>query len=135
MSLRDRFFQIRPLVSLGVLLFAGCGDYVGDRAETGECPLGEVCSPDTPEGLYFVSPKLGEQGISLHFHDLLPTAVGGTQTITVFDAATHRPMEFPFAAVLTDNSLIFDPEQMRLWWEEGKAFARKQVENSMPSTF
>ena len=37
--------------------------------------------------------------------------------------------------VMTDNSLIFDPEQMRLWWEEGKAFARKQVENSMPSTF
>ncbi|NND09052.1 MAG: patatin-like phospholipase family protein [Saprospiraceae bacterium] len=37
--------------------------------------------------------------------------------------------------VLTDNSLIFDPEQMRLWWEEGKAFAKKQVEESMPSTF
>lgn len=37
--------------------------------------------------------------------------------------------------VMTDNSLIFDPEQMRLWWEEGKAFAKKQVEESIPSTF
>ncbi len=35
--------------------------------------------------------------------------------------------------VMTDNSLIFDPDQMRLWWEEGKAFARKQVESSIPS--
>ncbi len=32
--------------------------------------------------------------------------------------------------VLTDNSLCFDPEQMRMWWEEGKAFARKKVEDS-----
>ncbi len=32
--------------------------------------------------------------------------------------------------VLTDNSLIFDPEQMRQWWEEGKAFAKKQVEET-----
>lgn len=33
--------------------------------------------------------------------------------------------------VLTDNSLCFDPEQMRLWWDEGKAFARKRFENKL----
>ncbi len=31
--------------------------------------------------------------------------------------------------VLTDNSLIFDPKQMRMWWEEGKAFTRKQLKS------
>lgn len=33
--------------------------------------------------------------------------------------------------VLTDNSLCFDPEQMRLWWDEGRAFAQKRFENQM----
>lgn len=33
--------------------------------------------------------------------------------------------------VLTDNSLCFDPEQMRLWWDEGRAFARKRYENKL----
>ncbi len=32
---------------------------------------------------------------------------------------------------LTDNSLIFDPQQMRLWWEEGRAFARKGSEKRL----
>ncbi len=29
--------------------------------------------------------------------------------------------------ILTDNSLIFDPKQMKLWWEEGKAFAERRI--------
>lgn len=33
--------------------------------------------------------------------------------------------------ILTDNSLCFDPEQMRLWWDEGRAFARKRYENKL----
>ncbi|MCB0689900.1 MAG: hypothetical protein KDC53_25345, partial [Saprospiraceae bacterium] len=33
--------------------------------------------------------------------------------------------------VLTDNSLCFDPEQMHLWWDEGRAFARKRFENTL----
>ena len=37
--------------------------------------------------------------------------------------------------VLTDNSLCFDPEQMKHWWEEGKAFARKRFENRIGVSF
>ncbi len=31
--------------------------------------------------------------------------------------------------VLTDNSLIFDPEQMTAWWEEGKKFASIRIQH------
>ena len=31
--------------------------------------------------------------------------------------------------VLTDNSLIFDPKQMRMWWEEGRAFTKKKFKD------
>ncbi len=33
--------------------------------------------------------------------------------------------------VLTDNSLCFDPQQMRLWWDEGRAFARQRYETQL----
>ncbi len=29
--------------------------------------------------------------------------------------------------ILTDNSLIFDPEQMRIWWEEGRLLAKQRL--------
>jgi len=33
--------------------------------------------------------------------------------------------------ILTDNSLCFDPEQMRMWWQEGKIFAAKRFEHEI----
>lgn len=30
--------------------------------------------------------------------------------------------------ILTDNALIFDPEQMKAWWEEGKKFASIRIQ-------
>lgn len=94
--------SVLPLVAAAVV---GCGDYLGERAQTGECPPDEVCSLITPEGLYFLGPAFGDRGL-FYFRDLAPTAVGGTQTHTVYDAETDLPFDFPFTAVVTDDNLV-----------------------------
>src|SRR5579862_8759762 len=56
-------------------LFACFG---GDRADTGQCPAGETCSPATPNGLLFIGRNpSGEQLIA----GPGATAIGGTQDI------------------------------------------------------
>lgn len=32
--------------------------------------------------------------------------------------------------VLTENSLVFDPAQMRIWWNEGRLLAKRKIQNS-----
>lgn len=65
------------LVSLGLLLvIPACVG--GDRSDSGQCPAGETCSPETPSGLQFIgSSLLGAFVVG----GPLATAIGGTQEI------------------------------------------------------
>ena len=47
------------LASAAALSLAAC--YGGERANSGECPAGETCSPATPTGLDFVGNKLANE--------------------------------------------------------------------------
>ena len=60
------------------LPLVGC--YGGERAQTGECPAGEVCSDATPGGLQFIGNDLVGQ---LLLSGPRPTAIGGTQTVAL----------------------------------------------------
>lgn len=81
-----------PLLT-GSLLFACNG---GDRANSGECPSDETCSPNTPAGLHFVSygyaNRLADTGPEL-------TAVGGRQSVQLWDHSKtpDAPLSLPFA--------------------------------------
>jgi hypothetical protein len=87
----------QAIASSLLLLLAGCPDD-GDRAETGECPSGETCSPATPDGLVFTGATPGGEGLS--FGGEAPTAVGGTQVITLGTAGdgSAGPFELPYIA-------------------------------------
>jgi len=82
------------------LVFSVASGSKGDRAETGACPEGEVCSPDTPSGLYFQGPGFADVLLN---SDVQTTAVGGRQTLNIepagfgehldsFDAETMEPV-------------------------------------------
>lgn len=60
------------------LSLAAC--YGGERANTGECPAGETCSPATPNGLDFVGNKLANE---ILLSGPRATAVGGTQVVAL----------------------------------------------------
>jgi hypothetical protein len=50
----------------------------GERADTGQCPAGETCSPATPFGLQFVGTQLAD---SSNLVGPAATAIGGTQEV------------------------------------------------------
>jgi hypothetical protein len=54
----------------------------GERTD-GECPAGETCSPDTPNGLYFGATPLGDEVFD-NVVEPHRTAVGGRQTLTAW---------------------------------------------------
>jgi len=54
----------------------------GERASSGECPAGEVCSPETPRGLHFIGNAMAGQVLGTLFGPAA-TAVGGTQEIAL----------------------------------------------------
>ncbi len=63
-----------------VPLVAACTG--GERAESGECPAGEVCSPETPRGLHFIGNTMSGQLLG-SLSGPAVTAVGGTQEIAL----------------------------------------------------
>jgi len=85
----------RLLLSLSLPLVA-C--YGGERRNTGECPAGETCSPETPGGLDFVGNRLvGELLLS----GPRATAIGGTQAIALeYDRGdgVDVALDLPFTA-------------------------------------
>jgi hypothetical protein len=92
--MRHAAIRFLPLVALGACAVPG------ERAATGECPAYEVCSDDTPTGLYFSGASLaggGGGGVAL-------TAIRGTQKITVqtLDTSdgnyTYAPLTLPYIA-------------------------------------
>ena len=73
--------------------------------DNGTCPVGESCSTDTPDGLLFVAPIVGEG-----FFDegeVKVIAVGGTETLRIeIDDPTRgqQPFELPFAVGVEGTS-------------------------------
>ncbi|CAN5922151.1 hypothetical protein BH11MYX3_BH11MYX3_09730 [soil metagenome] len=53
----------------------------GERAETGECPAGEVCSPNTPRGLHFIGNTMADELFGGDGPGA--TAIGGTQEVAI----------------------------------------------------
>lgn len=68
----------RLLASLLVIPAAACTG--GERANSGQCPAGETCSPKTPNGLHFIGNQLADD---LNLVGPSPTAVGGTQDVAL----------------------------------------------------
>jgi len=62
---------------LSVLCLACLGEVDGERATTGECPAGEICSEATPDGLTFVGRMFFDEPMLR----LGPVLVGGTLDI------------------------------------------------------
>ena len=69
---------MKSLFLASILLVPAC--YGGERAQTGECPAGEVCSPDTPNGLHFIGKNLAD---TVLLTGPAPTAIGGTQEVAL----------------------------------------------------
>lgn len=88
------------LLALG-LVFSVASGSKGDRAESGACPEGEVCSPDTPDGLYFQGPGFADGFLN---YDVHVTAVGGTQTIEIDPVGLYHDLS-SFEAEVTDPAL------------------------------
>ena len=81
------------------ILGLGAGCYGGERAVTGKCPAGEVCSPATPYGLQFV----GNAVIDGLFDATgpAPTAIGGTQDVALSYSSNDGsfvPLDLPYEA-------------------------------------
>src|SRR5712692_3228335 len=84
------------------IVLVGCAA-PGERAGTcgffcpeTRCPGGESCSTDTPSGLYFGGDGTGRPGV---------TAVGGRQTLTIYEGERGAELTRPFDASSTDPSL------------------------------
>ncbi|MDC3961110.1 hypothetical protein KEG38_45215 [Polyangium jinanense] len=76
----------------------------GERAEAnGKCPIGETCSDLAPTGLVFV----GAHTVNDADEELLlPTAIGGTQTVTVYYATEPNVAYVAgFDATLVDSRI------------------------------
>lgn len=77
----------------------------GERAITGKCPAGEVCSSQTPEGLQFIGASFSD---TMFLGGPSPTAIGGTQRVqleyhrTLWD--TDIPLDVPFDAAVDSGS-------------------------------
>jgi hypothetical protein len=120
--------------ALLVLLAASCGPLPGERASGDDdcdpwleecdpyapdaappCPSGEICSPETPEGLWF-----GSDGFpDVPFSNPAPrvTAAGGTQTITIYRSPSTEFAQ-PFEAASSDPGVLVielvDPPVVRV---------------------
>lgn len=73
--------RLVSLALLGLPLALVACDTAGERADTGECPAGEVCSAATPRGLHFVGVALADELFS--GNGPAATAIGGTQEVSL----------------------------------------------------
>ena len=72
----------------------------GERANSGQCPAGEVCSPATPNGLHFIGEIAADEVLG-GLAAPSPTAIGGTQEIALqYDRGDGVliALDLPFAA-------------------------------------
>ncbi|HEY1552597.1 MAG TPA: hypothetical protein VGG28_32435 [Kofleriaceae bacterium] len=80
---------MKRILLASITLSAACMG--GERADTGQCPAGETCSPETPEGLNFIGTDLGG---AIELGGPSATAIGGTQEIALEDEDV--PLTFPY---------------------------------------
>lgn len=83
---------------LAPLLLAACNT-AGERADTGECPVGETCSPATPNGLHFIGNTLADELFG--GNGPAATAIGGTQDVALeYDRGdgTRIALNLPYEA-------------------------------------
>jgi len=94
----------RALISLHMriayasLLLAACTG--GERADSGQCPAGEVCSTETPYGLHFVGASSSDPAFG-KLNAPPATAIGGTQRITLqYDKGSgiQTDLDLPYTA-------------------------------------
>ena len=76
----------------------------GERAETGECPAGEVCSQATAQGLHFVGNAFFDDSSLM----LGPVMVGGTFELGIRTADGTRLPDF---AIETEDGQVFQVQQ------------------------
>ena len=119
---------------------------LGERAMTGECPRGEICSDDTPSGLNFDGASLSDGFLDFGSH---PTLVGGTQAIRLEhapDALGFRPLTLPYLAddeggrgvkvdhtsgsVVTLRGVASRTNYLRITDLDGALYDRKQFEGA-----
>lgn len=91
--------RLSTLASLSVPLLSlvGCTT-LGERAESGECPAGEVCSAATPYGLHFIGNAMSDE---IFVSGPSATAIGGTQDIELeYEKANglRYALDLPWAA-------------------------------------
>jgi hypothetical protein len=95
----------KPILFITGLLLSAC-TVPGQRAADvdGACPEGETCSDLTPEGLFFSGSTASD---SVFGAGLLPTAVGGKQTMTALSGEVDErpPFEGDFDAKTADPSV------------------------------
>jgi hypothetical protein len=72
-----RFSTLASISVPALVSLLGCTT-LGERAESGECPAGEVCSAATPYGLHFIGNPMADE---IFLSGPSATAIGGTQEI------------------------------------------------------
>jgi hypothetical protein len=87
------------LASILALPLVACTTAGGERHDSGECPAGEVCSPETQNGLLFVGTVVAGEPLSATFGPVA-TAIGGTQEIELrYDPGDgYVPLALPYDA-------------------------------------
>jgi hypothetical protein len=93
-----------PLSVLAIGLVACMARVDGERASTGECPAGEVCSQATEQGLHFIGHAFFDDSDTLL---LGPVMVGGTFELGIKTADGGPLPEFAFEA---EDGTVFDVE-------------------------
>lgn len=91
--------KLFSLLFSGGLLFALCAACTvedGERASTGECPAGEVCSDATPDGLTFYGPLPGDDMRESRF--LRRLAMGGSSWLGFAGEGALRDAEVDSSA-------------------------------------
>jgi hypothetical protein len=136
---------IAPLGSIASLAsLSAC--VLGDRASTGDCPAGEVCSGDTPRGLHFEGAELGD---NLLPGGTLPTLAGGTQNIRLtYDPGSGglRDLDRPYVAddedgagvrvertsgpIVTLRGVAGRTNYLRITDPDGALYDRKQLQGA-----
>jgi hypothetical protein len=76
----------------------------GERANTGDCPAGEVCSSKTPDGLLFRGPRFADDFLAID-QSVKTTARGGAQTLSVLEGGYGTPLALPFDASIDSGPM------------------------------
>ncbi|MFO0617015.1 MAG: hypothetical protein U0414_30750 [Polyangiaceae bacterium] len=97
-----KYFTCASLLGLTL----GACSLPGSRASLDQCPPGEACSDETPDGLYLTGAHLGDDVLGLASPPA--TARGGSQTMTavIGPSVNNPPYGGDFDAAIADNEVV-----------------------------